>query len=117
MLLDCGFVKDLCRIFHENPKDVTLCMFSSALSQCLSPLCCHRATVANVCLEMESTNINLGLASCTTPKFQRAPLHFRNNCIHLHDIVVLLYHDYIGLQVTVTFITDKSISSSICLVS
>ena len=30
------FVKDLGWIFCDSPKDVTLCRFSSALSQCLS---------------------------------------------------------------------------------
>ena len=62
-------------IFFDSPKDVTLCTSSRASSQCLSPLCGQRATVANIVLEMESTNVN-GPLPKKKQKFHRAPLKY-----------------------------------------
>lgn len=50
MLLDCGFHYES---LHGSLKDVTLCTFV-----CLPSVRYQRATVANVNLETESTNIN-----------------------------------------------------------
>ena len=56
--LDCGFfVKDSGQIYRDTLKDVILCKFSRALSQCLSLLRKQRATVANIRSGTESANL------------------------------------------------------------
>lgn len=69
------FVKGLGSDFpQQNPKNTTLCLFSSASSQCLFLLCYQRATVADVSLENGVWHKLDRSTSSATQKLHRAPL-------------------------------------------